>query len=86
MHVAVLGAGSFGTAVSTALASNCDQVRLWAREGSLAEAIVVRHENTTYLPGIALPPNVTATTEIGQLWRGRAWWSVPSPPTPPGRC
>ena len=60
---AVLGAGSWGTAFAKVLADAGTDVTMWARRAEVAESIVSRHENTDYLPGIALPPSLTATDD-----------------------
>ncbi|MFC9836611.1 NAD(P)H-dependent glycerol-3-phosphate dehydrogenase [Rhodococcus sp. NPDC127530] len=60
---AVLGAGSWGTAFAKVLADAGTDVTMWARRGEVAESIVSRHENADYLPGIALPPSLTATDD-----------------------
>ncbi|MFC0450731.1 NAD(P)H-dependent glycerol-3-phosphate dehydrogenase [Rhodococcus jostii] len=60
---AVLGAGSWGTAFAKVLADAGTDVTMWARRGEVAESIVTRHENADYLPGIALPPSLTATDD-----------------------
>jgi glycerol-3-phosphate dehydrogenase (NAD(P)+) len=62
-RAAVLGTGSWGTAFGKVLADAGTDVVLWARREELAESVRERHENTDYLPGIALPPNLTATSD-----------------------
>ena len=59
--VAVLGAGSWGTAFSMVLADGGNDVVLWARREEVAAAINERRENSDYLPGLELPRSVTAT-------------------------
>ena len=59
--VAILGAGSFGTALAAHLGAGGHDVRLWARDAALADDIARRHANPVYLPDIALPPSVVAT-------------------------
>ncbi len=59
--VAVLGAGSWGTAFSIVLADAGNDVMLWARRQELCDSINERRENTDYLPGIELPGAITAT-------------------------
>ncbi|WP_019146173.1 NAD(P)H-dependent glycerol-3-phosphate dehydrogenase [Aeromicrobium massiliense] len=62
-RIAVMGAGSWGTAFALVLADAGNEVCVWARREEVASAINERHENTEYLPGIALPELVTATTD-----------------------
>ena len=62
-RIAVFGAGSWGTAFSLVLADAGNEVSLWARRDEVVEAITERRENTDYLPGIELPPSVTATSD-----------------------
>ena len=59
--VAVFGAGSWGTAFSMVLADAGHDVTIWARREDLCATINAKHENTDYLPGIALPESVYAT-------------------------
>jgi glycerol-3-phosphate dehydrogenase (NAD(P)+) len=60
-RVAVFGAGSWGTAFSVVLADAGNEVSLWARREELSATINDKRENTDYLPGVELPPGVTAT-------------------------
>jgi glycerol-3-phosphate dehydrogenase (NAD(P)+) len=60
----VLGAGSWGTALSVHLAREGRTVRLWARDPQLAEQMRAARENPRYLPGVVLPPGVTPTSAI----------------------
>lgn len=60
---AVLGAGSWGTAFAKVLADAGTDVTMWARRAEVAESIALRHENKDYLPGIVLPPTLTATDD-----------------------
>ncbi|MFS2160245.1 NAD(P)H-dependent glycerol-3-phosphate dehydrogenase [Pseudomonas sp. Pseusp122] len=62
--VAVLGGGSFGTAVANLLAENGRQVRLWMRDPEQAEAIRVNRENPRYLKGIAVRAEVEPVTDL----------------------
>ncbi len=64
LRVAVLGSGSWGTAFGKVLADAGSDVVLWARRPELAEAVCRTHENADYLPGIALPPRLTATSDV----------------------
>ncbi len=62
--IAVLGGGSFGTAVANLLAENGQQVRHWMRDPEQAEAIRVNRENPRYLKGIKVHPAVEPVTDL----------------------
>ncbi|GCE01148.1 NAD(P)H-dependent glycerol-3-phosphate dehydrogenase [Embleya hyalina] len=67
---AVFGMGSWGTAFSVVLAeAGCDVV-MWGRRPEQADAINARHENEEYLPGIALPVGIEATTDPAKAAEG----------------
>jgi glycerol-3-phosphate dehydrogenase (NAD(P)+) len=70
MRAAVLGSGSFGTALANTLAVNCAQVRVWGRDVEAVTAINARHENPVYLPGIPLSDRVWATGELSEALDG----------------
>ena len=63
-NVAVIGAGSWGTALAIVLAENCQQVTLWARREELCREIRQTRENKAYLPGVTLPKNITVTSDL----------------------
>ena len=65
-----IGAGSWGTALASVLADKGDQVTLWAYEPECAESINAQNENQLFLPGITLPPNLRATTDLGAACEG----------------
>ncbi|MDX2346847.1 MAG: 2-dehydropantoate 2-reductase N-terminal domain-containing protein, partial [Legionella sp.] len=56
---AVLGAGSWGTAVAMHLAMRGQRVYLWGRDGNHVHDMAKTRENTRYLPGIAFPDSLT---------------------------
>jgi glycerol-3-phosphate dehydrogenase (NAD(P)+) len=62
--VAVLGAGSWGTALAVHLGRIGHDVRLWARDPSLAVDIAARRANAIYLPDVKLPDTVSITDVI----------------------
>ena len=68
--IAVFSAGSWGTAFSLVLADAGNDVTLWARRDEVVEAINERRENTDYLPGIELPPSISASTDAEQVAAG----------------
>jgi glycerol-3-phosphate dehydrogenase (NAD(P)+) len=68
--VTVLVAGSWGTALASVLAANHPEVYLWTRNPEQAAEINEFHTNQQYLPGIALPANIIATTDMGAAVEG----------------
>ncbi|MDP9822545.1 NAD(P)H-dependent glycerol-3-phosphate dehydrogenase [Nocardioides massiliensis] len=68
--VAIMGSGSWGTAFSLVLADAGSEVTLWGRREELAASINERHENSDYLPGVELPPTVSATTDPEKAMAG----------------
>jgi glycerol-3-phosphate dehydrogenase (NAD(P)+) len=62
--VAVVGAGSWGTALAALLARSGRPVRLWARDPAVAAAINQRRVNPDYLPGVELPGGIAATIDL----------------------
>jgi glycerol-3-phosphate dehydrogenase (NAD(P)+) len=62
-RAAVLGAGSWGTTFAKVLIDAGTPVTLWARRAELAERINTKHESSDYLPGVKLPPELTATND-----------------------
>ncbi len=64
MKIAVLGSGSWGTALGQVLAENGHEVVLWGREDHIADEINQAHTNSHFLPGINLPATIVATTDL----------------------
>ncbi|WP_027658866.1 NAD(P)H-dependent glycerol-3-phosphate dehydrogenase [Salinispora fenicalii] len=69
-HVAVLGAGSWGTAFAKILGDAGRDVRLWARRQAVVAALRAERSNPEYLPGLVLPERVTATGDAGEAITG----------------
>jgi glycerol-3-phosphate dehydrogenase (NAD(P)+) len=69
-RAAVLGTGSWGTAFAKVLADAGTDVVLWSRREELAKAVRETHENPDYLPGIALPHSITATSDAAEAVTG----------------
>ena len=63
-NIAVLGAGSWGTALALQLARNAHNITLWAHRREHAAALREARENRRYLPGIPLPPNLTVSDDL----------------------
>jgi glycerol-3-phosphate dehydrogenase (NAD(P)+) len=64
--VAVLGAGSWGTALAVHLGRIGHHVRLWARDRVLVEDMLARRANAVYLPEVTLPDTVSVTHAIDE--------------------
>lgn len=62
--IAVVGAGSWGTALAVLLARKGFKVGLWARRAEFAQMLQKNRENTAYLPGVFLPENIEITDDI----------------------
>jgi glycerol-3-phosphate dehydrogenase (NAD(P)+) len=69
-NVAVVGAGSWGTALANLLAGRGLQVRLWAFEPEVVDSISRGRENTLFLPGIALHPALRAFGDLAETLAG----------------
>ena len=65
--IGVIGGGAWGTALAQVCARPGREVILWAREPEVVESVNARHENTTFLPGIALDPTIRATGDFADL-------------------
>ena len=62
--LAIIGAGSWGTALAIVLAPRFPQVRLWVYEPDLAERMRQTRDNDVYLPGCPIPTNVDITNDL----------------------
>lgn len=68
--VAVIGAGSWGTALANTLADAGNAVVMWARKTEVAESISVQHVNPRYLSANVLNENVSATVDLAECCNG----------------
>lgn len=64
MRIAVLGAGSWGTALAIILAHNEHRVTLWSHKQHYTDDILTKRENPSFLPGISIPPVIDATSDL----------------------
>ena len=80
MITAVVGAGSWGTALAMHLGRIGHDVRLCARDATLAARMCDTRENADYLPGLRLPDGVHPTHETAAAVASAAMvvWAVPS--------
>ncbi|NNF58010.1 MAG: NAD(P)-dependent glycerol-3-phosphate dehydrogenase, partial [Rhodothermaceae bacterium] len=79
-RIAVIGAGSWGTALAYSLAKHgAHPVTLWARRAEQAEAIRATRHNSLYLPEIELPDSVQITSDLVEAV-AEAWlWVIAVP-------
>ena len=79
-QIAVLGAGSWGTALAVHLGKQGHDVRLWARDGRLVDEMTKQGTNARYLPQLRLPEKVTSTGEMTAAIKGARFvvFAVPS--------
>ncbi|ARP88171.1 NAD(P)H-dependent glycerol-3-phosphate dehydrogenase [Bordetella genomosp. 9] len=70
-RVAVLGAGSWGTALAAAASRRCPTL-LWARQAAQAADMAAARENARYLPGVSLPASLEITADLDQALRHAA--------------
>jgi glycerol-3-phosphate dehydrogenase (NAD(P)+) len=69
--VAVIGAGSWGTALAMVLADNGCKVALWARRQALVDEILTKRTNSRYLPEIELPETIFPTSDLRSAVEGK---------------
>ena len=67
-HIAVVGAGSWGTTVASTVAQN-QSTMLWARRAALAQQITTEHENIDYLRGVALTESLLCSSNLQDVVR-----------------
>src|SRR5665811_436231 len=68
--LAIIGGGSWGTALSIVLSPRFSRIRLWLYEKDLALRMSRLRENDIFLPGFQLPSNVTVGTEFDEVLDG----------------
>jgi glycerol-3-phosphate dehydrogenase (NAD(P)+) len=69
-RVAVLGAGSWGTALAILLGHNGHDVRLWGHLPQEVEALIRERENKAFLPGVPLPDSITPLSDLAAALAG----------------
>ena len=70
-NIAVMGAGSWGTALAVILSKAGHNVALWTRSKEDAEIIAYEKENKKYLPGIIIPDKISCCTDPGEALRNK---------------
>jgi glycerol-3-phosphate dehydrogenase (NAD(P)+) len=71
-RIAIIGGGSWGTALSIVLSRSRrpHELSLWVHDAALAESIRRTRENKTYLPGLAVPAQVQVTCDLCEVLAG----------------
>ena len=69
-RLAIIGSGSWGTALGIVLAPRFEEVRLWAHEPDLVRRMSESRVNDVFLPGFELPPAVRPTADLSAALDG----------------
>lgn len=80
-HVAVIGAGSWGTVLANLASQNCSDVRMWVRQEETARAINATRTNSDYAPELVLSQKVHAYSSMERVFEGGVdvvIWALPS--------
>ena len=69
-HLAILGAGAWGTALARLLSERGEATQLWSWQAEHAEAMQRERENRAFLRGFALPERLVVSADLQQTLRG----------------
>jgi glycerol-3-phosphate dehydrogenase (NAD(P)+) len=69
-NIAIIGAGSWGTALARVLTERGRAVALWAHDPELVKCLRAKRENELYMPGVKLPEAVSATGDLAEALEG----------------
>ena len=69
-NITFLGGGSFGTALTVMLAKKGYDIKVWDRNENTVIDINEKRENIKYMPGIVIPSNVKAFTDLEEALSG----------------
>ena len=78
-QIAVIGAGSWGTALSIVAGRAGHHVRLWSRNEEVVNEINSRRVNSSYLKSFVIPSNVSATNQLAEALDGSELVLLASP-------
>ncbi|MEP7274379.1 MAG: NAD(P)H-dependent glycerol-3-phosphate dehydrogenase [Acidobacteriota bacterium] len=67
--VAIIGAGSWGTALALVAARGGHEVRLWSHSRDVATNLAEERVNSVYLPGFLLPANIAPSVDLDEVVR-----------------
>lgn len=78
--IGVLGGGSWGTTLANMLAENKDlHIELWVREPELVKEIKKTRENSWYLPGVKLTPELKVSSDLEEVVRDKDYYLLVVP-------
>jgi glycerol-3-phosphate dehydrogenase (NAD(P)+) len=66
VKLAIIGGGSWGTALALALAPRFESIRLWVYEPELARRMEASRETSDYLPGFRIPENISVSHDLSR--------------------
>jgi glycerol-3-phosphate dehydrogenase (NAD(P)+) len=78
-QTAVIGAGAWGTAIAKIIAEKGKEVVIWTHEEETKDDINQRHENSRFLPGVILPENIKATSDMTEAVVARKFIILATP-------
>jgi glycerol-3-phosphate dehydrogenase (NAD(P)+) len=78
-RIAIIGAGSWGTALAVVAARAGHEVWLWSRNSEVLSSINERRINSRYLTSTSIPESVIATTDVGAALRGASMVVLAAP-------
>lgn len=83
MKIAVIGSGSWGTAIAVLLANKGNDIYMWSWQQEETDRLNRDRENKEFLPGIKLPQNITCSHDMKECINGAdvIVTAVPSPAT-----
>ena len=70
LSIAVIGSGSWGTALAVLLSKNSHKVKLWGHKSNHVDNLLKDRENKKYLPGINFPTSLVPVTEVDYAVEG----------------
>lgn len=79
--ISIIGAGSWGTALSVVLHKNGHKITIWSALAPEIEMLKEKHEQAEKLPGVILPDDIMFTTDLKEAIEGKDMLvlAVPSP-------
>jgi glycerol-3-phosphate dehydrogenase (NAD(P)+) len=77
--IAVIGEGAWGMAMSSVIAHNGYNVRLWCHDAKVASQLNAEHKNERYMPHQVFSPRIFASTSIEDVVKDAEWVFISTP-------